>query len=422
MSSAAHAYFRRRGGSSGEPRAFPACEFDPGCRNDSCSSRPGRCGRFRQPLAFGCYSRGCPSAGVRRDRHSGRRLSFGRAILASRRRLGRSAEVSRLWRLDVRLERALSRPRLRRSIYHWVGDGGRVGRSLRGADEPCPKEQCHPGGIRAHPLSPHVEPVQRCSLCTGNARALSTMAYGFAAICAPAIILAPTFFRYWIGADFAMISAPVAQMLFPGMWMGSLALVGFTLLQSQGRADVTGRLSIIEFLPFIAILWSLTWAFGIVGGAAAWSFRCAVDALATLWLAGMKRRDVLPLLPPAALLAASLRRGSLPWLQRSRKFPRRGVRRIRLGGPRLSLLGRLAHAHSGAVEPNARFLRHADQPGQAVSARQHKPAKIGKPEFWGEVQPPASLKGLDIPSRRAVFVPWKPSRRRAFGMGNPTFR
>ena len=44
------------------------------------------------------------------------------------------------------------------------------------------------------------------------------------------------------------------------------------------------------------------------------------------------------------------------------------------------------------------------------------------PEFWGEVQPPASLKGLDIPSRRAVFVPWKPSRRPAFGTGNPTFR
>ena len=48
--------------------------------------------------------------------------------------------------------------------------------------------------------------------------------------------------------------------------------------------------------------------------------------------------------------------------------------------------------------------------------------KIGLPEFWGEVQPPASLKGLDIPSRRADFVPWKPSRRRGFGMGNPTFR
>ena len=47
---------------------------------------------------------------------------------------------------------------------------------------------------------------------------------------------------------------------------------------------------------------------------------------------------------------------------------------------------------------------------------------IALPEFWGEVQPPASLKGLDIPSRRADFVPWKPSRRRGFRMGNPTFR
>ena len=44
------------------------------------------------------------------------------------------------------------------------------------------------------------------------------------------------------------------------------------------------------------------------------------------------------------------------------------------------------------------------------------------PEFWGEVQPPASLKGFDIPCRRAVFVPWKPSRRRGFPMGNPAFR
>jgi hypothetical protein len=39
------------------------------------------------------------------------------------------------------------------------------------------------------------------------------------------------------------------------------------------------------------------------------------------------------------------------------------------------------------------------------------------PEFRREVQPPASPNGLDVPSRRAVFVPWKPSRRRGFGMG-----
>ncbi len=139
-----------------------------------------------------------------------------------------------------------------------------------------------------------------------GARALSSMAYGFAAICAPAIILSPTFFRYWVGADFAMISAPVAQILFPGMWMSGLSLVGFTLLQSQGRADLTGKLSMVEFLPFLAILWGLTLTFGIVGAAAAWSLRCAADALAIFWASGMRRRHLLPLLPPGALLAATL--------------------------------------------------------------------------------------------------------------------
>jgi O-antigen/teichoic acid export membrane protein len=132
------------------------------------------------------------------------------------------------------------------------------------------------------------------------------MAYGFAAICAPAMILSWTFFRYWIGADFATVAAPVAKMLFPGMWMGALSLVGFTLLQSQGRADVTGKLNIVEFLPFVAILWVLTHSFGIVGAATAWSLRCTVDALAMLWLSGMRRKDLLALLPSAALLAATL--------------------------------------------------------------------------------------------------------------------
>jgi O-antigen/teichoic acid export membrane protein len=139
-----------------------------------------------------------------------------------------------------------------------------------------------------------------------GSRALSMMAYGFAAICAPAMILSSTFFRYWIGPDFAAVAAPVAQALFPGVWMGALSLVGYTLLQSQGRADVTGKLNIVEFLPFIGILWVFTTAFGIVGAAAAWTLRCTLDAFVMLWLAKMKPGDFVLLLPPAALLAASL--------------------------------------------------------------------------------------------------------------------
>jgi O-antigen/teichoic acid export membrane protein len=155
-------------------------------------------------------------------------------------------------------------------------------------------------------LFPRMSSLSRDAAHALGTRALSTMAYGYAAICAPAMILSSTFFRYWIGADFAMVAAPVAQVLFPGIWMGAVALVAFTLLQSQGRADLTGKLNIIEFVPFVAILWGLTLAFGIVGAAAAWTLRCTIDALVLFWISGMRRKDLLPLLPPGAVLMASL--------------------------------------------------------------------------------------------------------------------
>ena len=89
LSSAADAYFRRRRRRSGEPRALPAREFDPDRRNDFYSSRSSPCGCFCQPLAYGRYSDGRRRTGVGRDRPSGCRLSFGRALLASGHRLGR---------------------------------------------------------------------------------------------------------------------------------------------------------------------------------------------------------------------------------------------------------------------------------------------------------------------------------------------
>lgn len=136
-------------------------------------------------------------------------------------------------------------------------------------------------------------------------RALSALGFGFAAVCAPAIILSPTFFRYWIGADFATFAAPVAQILFLGAWINGLAFLAFHLMQSQGRPDLTGKLHIAEVAPFLAILWVLTAKLGINGAAIAWSLRCAVDAFAMFWGAGILRNGVLSALRPAFLLGAS---------------------------------------------------------------------------------------------------------------------
>jgi O-antigen/teichoic acid export membrane protein len=137
-------------------------------------------------------------------------------------------------------------------------------------------------------------------------RALSTMGYGFATVCAPAIILSPTLFRYWISPDFALSAAPVAQILFFGIWISGSSFVAFTLLQSQGRPDLTGKLHMAEALPFLGIVWLLTTTLGINGAAIGWSLRAAVDACAMFWIAGMRRADVFAaLVPPAALLFAS---------------------------------------------------------------------------------------------------------------------
>jgi O-antigen/teichoic acid export membrane protein len=165
------------------------------------------------------------------------------------------------------------------------------------------------------PRMSSVGPDEAHSLAS---RALISLAYSYGAICAPAIILTPVFFRYWIGADFAAVAAPVAQILFFGGWINGLAFVPHGLLQSQGRPDVTGKFHAAEVLPFIGILWGLTSAYGISGAALAWSLRCAADAACLFWVAGMPRRIliqaiVLPLLLLSSSQVAALYVGQGLW-------------------------------------------------------------------------------------------------------------
>ena len=137
-------------------------------------------------------------------------------------------------------------------------------------------------------------------------RALYLLAYGYGAICAPAIILTPVFLRYWIGADFASVAAPVAQILFFGAWIQGVAFVPYGLLQSQGRVDVIGKFLVAEVFPFIAIVWGLTSAYGITGAALAWCLRCAADTALLFWAAEMSKRTLLrAIVLPLLLLSGS---------------------------------------------------------------------------------------------------------------------
>jgi O-antigen/teichoic acid export membrane protein len=153
------------------------------------------------------------------------------------------------------------------------------------------------------PRMSSVGPEEARSLAS---RALLSLAYGYGAICAPALILTPIFFKYWIGVDFATVAAPVAEILFFGAWINGLAFVPYGLLQSQGRPDVTGKFHAAEVLPFVGILWGLTSAYGITGAALAWSLRCAADAACLFWAAGITKRALLEaVVLPFLLLSSS---------------------------------------------------------------------------------------------------------------------
>ena len=238
LSSAPDAYLRRRRGRAGEPGTLPAREFDPDFRNDDCSSGARRRGYIRQSLAYR-WSFQRPRW---RKRWARSRFWLSSIVWKGRSRyapsIGGSAEVAGLWRLDVRDKCVY--PALASadqfvigsvmgvaSVAHYAVPMGLTQRSV-----------AIPVAL-GRTLFPRMSSLPGDAAHALGARALSTMAYGFGAICAPAIILSPIFFRYWIGGDFAIIAGPVAQLLFPGIWMGSLSLVGFhsPAKPRQGRRD-----------------------------------------------------------------------------------------------------------------------------------------------------------------------------------------
>jgi O-antigen/teichoic acid export membrane protein len=95
--------------------------------------------------------------------------------------------------------------------------------------------------------------------------------------CAALAGLAPLLLSVWMGAQFAASAAPVAAIITVGLFANCCAQAPFAWIQAAGRADVTGRLHLIQ-LPFYAvILVTLTWRFGVIGAASAWSIRALAD-------------------------------------------------------------------------------------------------------------------------------------------------
>ena len=152
----------------------------------------------------------------------------------------------------------------------------------------------------ARTLFPMLSRVTEAEAITATQKSSSALAYGYGAVCGPAILFSGTFLHLWLGSKFLSESVPVAQILMFGAWANGIAFLPYNFLQAQGRPSLTAKISMVEIVPFFCVLFLLIRTMGLPGAALAWTLRVVINCLVLFVLsgcfAGGLRRILLPLI------------------------------------------------------------------------------------------------------------------------------
>src|SRR5690606_9441690 len=103
------------------------------------------------------------------------------------------------------------------------------------------------------------------------------------------LVFAGDVLQLWLGPDFAAQSTPVLRWLALGVFFISFGLTAGTALQGAGFPKATAMVNLVEIPLYLAALWWLLDAYGIVGAAIAWTFRAGLDALLLLLVSHRRR-------------------------------------------------------------------------------------------------------------------------------------
>ena len=93
-------------------------------------------------------------------------------------------------------------------------------------------------------------------------------------------VLARPGLAFWITPDFADASYRVVQILAVAMLVNSIGYISQSVVQANGRADLTAKLLVLELAAYIPYLWVLVSAWGIEGAAVAWLLRVTISTVA----------------------------------------------------------------------------------------------------------------------------------------------
>src|SRR5262249_55765905 len=145
---------------------------------------------------------------------------------------------------------------------------------------------------------------------------------------APAALLlfvgARTFFTLWAGPEFGEYSTVPFYILVIGLSFNVMAYVPYTLLLALGRSNFVARIHLLEIVPYLICAAFLTFRYGAVGAASAYSLRLAVDAvllfLAVRYVAPLSDRTP-PITQPSYITAVLILTIPIPLIGLMRMSP-----------------------------------------------------------------------------------------------------
>ena len=92
------------------------------------------------------------------------------------------------------------------------------------------------------------------------------------------LLFAHPLLSMWINPKFADNAGLVLQVMSVAALISGIAQIPYTMLQGNGRADITGKLHLSELPVYVALLCALAYIYGPIGAAVAWLIRIVADA------------------------------------------------------------------------------------------------------------------------------------------------
>ncbi|MFH1139867.1 MAG: flippase [Pseudomonadota bacterium] len=109
------------------------------------------------------------------------------------------------------------------------------------------------------------------------------------------------FLSLWISKDFSEKAANIGHILAVGFWFNSSARIPYIELLAKGKPDVVAKCHLLEFIPYVILLWLFLKNYGIEGAAIAWSLRVFLDTI-LLFIFTKLISEAFHLLWPACIL------------------------------------------------------------------------------------------------------------------------